>query len=607
MADGRSQPGKFDTVIAGGLVFDGRGSPARVADVGIQGGLVTAIEADLPKDGARVLDAQGRFVTPGFVDLHTHYDAEVEVAPGLSESVRHGVTTVVLGSCSLSLAVGTPDDLADMFCRVEAIPDRIVRPILRERKTWSTHGEYLEHLETLALGPNVAAFVGHSAIRAHVMGLERSVDRSVRPTADELQRMEAMLEEALDQGYLGVSLQTLPWDKMGGDKDYRSRPLPSTFGSWSEYRRLTRILRRRGAVLQGVPNISTKVNVSLFLLESAGIFRPRLKTTVISMMEPRANPGIHRVIGSVSRFANRFLRADFKWQALPNVFDLWADGVDLVVFEEFGAGAAALHLEDALERRELLLDPAYRAYFKKQWTSRFLPRAFHRDFNLSKILECPEPDLVGKSFVDVARERGVHPVDAFLDLVAKHGDALRWYTVMCNERRSSVEEIVQHEDVLIGFSDAGAHLRQMAHYNFPLRLLKLVRDAEARGEPIMTMERAVHRVTGEIGAWLGIDAGVLAPDRRADIVVVNPEGLDETLDRVDYAPIQGYGDDYLRLVRRNERAVDAVLIGGREVVEHGQPLPALGAERTGCVLRANTRSGAAGATPAASPSRSPAP
>jgi N-acyl-D-aspartate/D-glutamate deacylase len=588
MADGRAPGGRFDTVVVGGLVFDGRGSPPRVADVGVSHGVVTAVEPDLPRDAAQVIEAAGRWVTPGFIDLHTHYDAEIEVAPGLSESVRHGVTTVVLGSCSLSMAVGEPDDLADMFCRVEAIPDRIVRPILRARKSWATHGEYLSHLEHLPLGPHVAAFAGHSAIRAHVMGLERSVER-VRPTADELGRMERLVEDALDEGYLGVSIQTLPWDKMGGQKDYRSRPLPSTFGTWSEYRRLTRILRRRGAVLQGVPNISTKVNVSLFLLESAGGFvRKPLKTTVISMMEPRANPGIHKVIGAVSRFANRFLDADFKWQALPNVFDLWADGVDLVVFEEIGAGTAALHLEDALERKKLLLDPKYRKWFKKQWTSRWLPRAFHRDFNQSTILACPNPSVIGKSFVDVGRERGVHAVDAFLDLVAEHGDQLRWYTIMCNERRRSIEEIVRHDDVLIGFSDAGAHLRQMAHYNFPLRLLKLVRDAEQRGEPIMSPARAVHRLTGEIGEWLGIDAGVLDVGKRADLVLVDPEKLDDALDRVDYAPIEGFGDDYLRPVRRNDAAVDAVFISGRMVVEKGKPLSLLGRERTGGVLRAAT-------------------
>ncbi|WP_163997494.1 N-acyl-D-amino-acid deacylase family protein [Pyxidicoccus caerfyrddinensis] len=578
----------MDLIVENGLVFDGLGTPPRQAHVGIRDGTVAAIsEAPLPRaPHTRVIDATGHWVTPGFIDFHTHYDAEVELAPSLSESVRHGVTTVVVGSCSLSLAVGTPEDLADMFCRVEAIPYATVRSLLEERKQWDTLGGYLEHLDALPLGPNVASLLGHSALRAHVMGLHRSLDSGVRPAEDELRRMEALVREGLDLGYLGLSVQTLKWDKMGGSRDIRSRPLPSTYARWSEYRRLTRLLRERGRVFQGVPNISTKVNVLLFLLESMGLGRKTLKTSVISMMDPRASRGIHRTIGVLSRVANRLLGADFRWQALPEVFDLWADGIDLVVFEEFGAGAAALHLQDAASRADLLKDPEYRARFRRQWTNRFLPRAFHRDFNESRILQCPDASVVGRSFAQVAQEQGRHAVDVFLDLVATHGDALRWYTVMANDRREELERICRHPDILVGFSDAGAHLRNMAHYNFPLRLLRLVREAQKRGEPFMTTERAVHRLTGEIGEWFGLDAGVLAQGRRADLTVINPEGLDAKLDEVAEAPMENFGG-FVRLVRRNDAAVKAVLISGREAVQDGGLSPALGRERGfGRVLRA---------------------
>src|SRR5262249_19139322 len=159
--------------------------------------------------------------------------------------------------------------------------------------------------------------------------------------------------------------------------------------------------------------------------------------------------------------ANRFLGTDLRIQALPEVFDLWADGIDLVVFEEFGAGMAALHRQTEAERAELFRDPAYRRKFKKQWRNRIMPKAFPRDFRYSKILECPDSELVGKSFAEVARERGQDEVDTFLDLLAEHGRKLRWYTVMGNDRRPELEWIVSRPDVLIGFSDAGAHLRQM--------------------------------------------------------------------------------------------------------------------------------------------------
>ncbi|HZI12588.1 MAG TPA: amidohydrolase family protein [Myxococcus sp.] len=579
----------MDVIIENGLVFDGLGSPPRPVHVGIRQGTVASLsESPLPRaPHTRVIDAAGHWVMPGFIDLHTHYDAEVELAPSLSESVRHGVTTVVLGSCSLSLALGTPEDLADMFCRVEAIPYDTVRTLLEERKRWNSLGGYLEHLEALPLGPNVASFLGHSALRAHVMGLHRSLEHRVRPTEDELSRMEALVREGLDLGYLGLSVQTLKWDKMGGTRDVRSRPLPSTYARWSEYRRLTRLLRERNRVFQGVPNISTKVNVLLFLLESAGLLgRKALKTTIISMMDTRASRGVHRLASFLSRAANRLFGANFRWQALPEVFDLWADGIDLVVFEEFGAGAAALHLQEEASRARLLKDPDYRARFRRQWTNRFLPRAFHRDFNQSLILQCPDASVVGKSFAQVAQEQGRHVVDVFLDLAATHGNALRWYTVMANDRREELERIVQHPDILMGFSDAGAHLRNMAHYNFPLRMLRLVREAERRGQPIMPVERAVHRLTGEIGAWFGLDAGVLTEGRRADVVVVNPEGLDAKLDEVAEAPMENF-NGFVRLVRRNDAAVKAVLISGREAVRDGTPAPALGRERGfGRVLRA---------------------
>ncbi|MFY1831937.1 N-acyl-D-amino-acid deacylase family protein [Myxococcus fulvus] len=579
----------MDLIVENGLVFDGLGNPPRKLHVGIQAGKVARLsEGPIERaPGTRVIDATGHWVTPGFIDFHTHYDAEVELAPSLSESVRHGVTTVVVGSCSLSLAVGKPEDLADMFCRVEAIPYDTVRALLEERKSWDTLGGYLDHLDQLPLGPHVASFLGHSALRAHAMGLHRSLDSTVRPSEDELRRMESLVRDGLDLGYLGLSIMTLKWDKMGGSRDIRSRPLPSTYARWSEYRRLTKLLRERGRVFQGVPNISTKVNVVLFLLESMGLWRKTLKTTVISMMDPRASRGIHRLIGVLSRAANKLLGANFRWQALPEVFDLWADGIDLVVFEEFGAGAAALHLQDAASRAGLLKDPGYRAQFRSQWTNRFLPRAFHRDFNQSQILECPDRSVVGKSFAQVAKEQDRDAVDVFLDLIATHGDALRWYTVMANDRLQELEYICKHPDILIGFSDAGAHLRNMAHYNFPLRLLRLVREADKRGESFMTVERAVHRLTGEIGEWLGMDAGVLAEGKRADLVIVNPEGLDAKLDAIAEAPMENFGG-FVRLVRRNDAAVKSVLISGREAVSDGAVSPALGRERGfGGVLRAN--------------------
>jgi N-acyl-D-aspartate/D-glutamate deacylase len=580
-------PAPFDCSIENGLFFDGRGGEPQIRHLGIRDGRVAEISAVpfAPDRSNKVIDARDRWVMPGFVDLHTHYDAEVEIAPGLSESVRHGVTTIFMGSCSLGASLGTPEDIADIFCRVEGIPRSIMLPLLQERMCWETLGEYFDHLEGLSLGPNVASFVGHSNLRMHVMGFDRSVQPKEKPSQAELERMDALLQEGLDLGYLGLSVQTLPWDKLDGDR-FPARPLPSYFAPWSEYRRFTRILRARDRAFQGVPNISTKVNVLLFLLESVGLFRKPLRTTIISLMDIIADRTVCWLVPLITRFFNRVLGADFRMQALPNLFDVWSDGMQLVVFEEFGAGTEAINHVDLDERAQLLRDPDYRRRFRKQWTNFLLPKVYHRDFKYSEVLGCPDVSVVGKSFAQIAEERDCHVVDAFLDLAAEHGEQLRWYSVMANDRRGPLERIASHPDVLIGFSDAGAHLRNMAHYNFPLRMLKLARDAELRGEPFMTMGAAVHRVTGEIAEWFRIDAGVLDEGKRADLVVIDPTKLDESLEEAHEEEMEGFGG-LRRLVRRNDETVDAVMVNGKLAVEHGKPLPALGRDPGfGRVLRA---------------------
>lgn len=573
--------------IAGGLVFDGSGQPPEQVDLRISPGEpVTKLAKDAPiHSDESVVDAAGCFVMPGFVDNHTHYDAEVEVSPGLTESVRHGVTTVVMGSCGLSMAMGEPEALADMFCRVEGIPRNQVLPLLHRVMDWKDAPQYLDHLDTLPLGPNVACLLGHSTLRAHVMGLERSLDRKLRPSREELSKMEGHLREALDAGFIGLSVNTLRWDKMDGER-FRSQPTPSTFARWSELRRFNRILRARGRVWQGVPNLSTKLNLLLFLWESSGLFRRPLKTSVISLVDAKASRPALWLAGTLSQAFNRFLRADFRFQSLPNVFDFWVDGIEVPVFEEFKAGTAALHLTDPSQRRRLLKDPTYRRRFKREWGSQIWGRAYHRDLYETKILQCPDPGTLGKSFGAVAELRGQHPVDAMLDLVADYGERLRWYTVLGNDRPEWLRWLVRHPAVQLGFSDAGAHLRNMAHYHFPLRFLKMVKDSHDEGRPLMSWARAVHRVTGEIGQWLGIDAGLLRPGGRADLVVVDPACLDDRLDPIHEAEMPGF-DGMRRLVRRTEGAVRAVFIQGRLAATLGEPEPELGRKSGfGRVLRA---------------------
>ena len=550
-------------LIQGGTVFDGSGQRSGLrADVLVRDGIVAQIGLDLtaPAD-ATVIDARGMWVTPGFVDLHTHYDAEIEIAPSLGESVRHGITSVLVGSCGLSFAMGTPEDLADQFCRVEAVPRDTVLPLLEKIKDWETPAEYLDHLDSLPLGPNVTAMFGHSAVRASVMGLGRSVDENARPTDAELAEMTGHLNDALDAGYLGMSFNTLPWDKLDGDR-YRSKSTPSVYAKWKEYRHFAKVLRARDRVLQIVPDLQGRVNMTTIAAMSTGLGRKPLKTMVISLIDSVALRGMHRVAGEGTRFANRFLNADMRWQSLPLPFELWVDGLEVPVMEEFGAGTEALHETDLATRQQLLKDPEFRAKFRKQWTNKFASKAWHRDLGEPRIIDCPDATLVGRSFADVATERGVDALDCFLDLQLEFGNDLRWYTVVGNDRLRELEYVVDHPSVLIGFSDAGAHLRNMAYYDFPLHLLRLVTQATREGRELMTPERAVYRLTGEIADYLGIDAGHLEVGKRADIVVVDPETLDDRLDKIAEEDMVGMPELH-RLVRRHDDCVPAVLVNGR--------------------------------------------
>jgi N-acyl-D-aspartate/D-glutamate deacylase len=579
----------YDTIIRNGLWFDGTGGPSAVRNLGIRDGHVVAISADEldATDCPQVVDATGKWVLPGMLDIHTHYDVEVLGGPDLSESLRHGVTTIMLGSCSLSTIHVDGTEAGDLFGRVEAIPRDFVISAVDRHKTWRTCEDYVDALEARPLGPNVAAFIGHSDMRTAVMGLDRATRAEIRPTRSEQTRMEQMLIEALRAGFVGMSSMQLLFDKLDGET-CRSRTLPSTYAKPRELRRLKSLLRKSGRILQSGPDIENPLDIGSQLLQSLGIVRNPLKTSLLSAADVKSNPYAISMMGPVSRFIN-FLGGNFRWQHLPVPFQVYADGIDLVVFEEFGAGAAALHLADEVERNELMRDRDYRRRFRKDYEHKFGVRVWHRDFFDAHIAECPDAALVGKSFGQVGQERGLHPVDAFLDLVLEHGKALRWHTTISNHRPEVLKKMAREPGIQMGFSDAGAHLRNMAFYNMGLRLLRHVRDAERAGTPFMTVEAAVHRLTGELADWYRLDAGHLRVGDRADIAIVDPEHLDDQLDAYAEEPVEQYGG-LSRMVNRNDAAVPAVFVGGRQVFASGVPSELVGRTRTGRFLRAAHRS-----------------
>jgi N-acyl-D-aspartate/D-glutamate deacylase len=576
-------------LIRNGTVYDGKGAPGVGCDLLVRDGKIEQMAPHgtlaAAMSEAIEIDASSCWVLPGFLDTHTHYDAELALSPGLIESVRHGVTTVVVGSCSVSFVAAAPEDCSDMFTRVEAVPREVVLPLLRDLKRWDTPSGWRRWIDGHPLGPNVGSFLGHSDIRTRAMGLARAVT-SDRPTAEEQALMERLLEEALDCGFLGLSCMTNPWDRLDGEREW-SRPLPSTFAGRRERGRLLEILRRRGRIHQSAPNLVTRFNVLGMALASAGWLRRPLKTTLITLMDLKADPYVFHLAKALTWITNRVLRGIMRWQSPPVPFDLYYDGWDSVLFEEFPAGQK---IRDAAKekgvRKKLLSDPQFRADFRRDLRRRLAPRVWHRDFSDTLILEAPDSSLVGKSFAQVAALRGADPVDTFLDLLLEYDREIRWHTCLANHRPEVLADIMRYSDTLMSFADSGAHLRNMAFYNFPIRMLKQVLSAQRAGTPIMSIERAVFRLTGELGEWFGLDAGTLEVGARADIVVLDPARLDGRVEKIRMQP-WSETHTFPRLVNEGD-AARHVFIGGVEVVRDGQPLPPLGKRRTGRFLEARS-------------------
>ncbi|MGH3564179.1 MAG: N-acyl-D-amino-acid deacylase family protein [Mycobacterium sp.] len=589
----------YDAIVRNGLWFDGTGSPPQIRTLGIRDGIVARVVSEaaagpLDETGCPdVIDAAGKWITPGFVDVHTHYDAEVLLDPGLRETVRHGVTTVVMGNCSMSTVYSDPEDCADMFSRVEAVPRRFVLAALQGHKTWSTAADYVRALDELPLGPNVTSLVGHSDLRTAVLGLGRATDDATKPTDAELDRMAALLDEALDAGLPGMSGINSGLDKLDGDR-YRSRTLPSTFATWREQRKLYNVLRRRGRILQSAPDLvkPSSSGLRLFLASSRIFgFGRSVRVSLLASADAKGTPGGARMLGYVTRLINAVLGAPVRFQHLPIPFELYSDGIDLPVFEEFGAGTAALHLRDELQRNELLADTAYRRRFRREFDRKKLgPTLWHRDLYDAVIIECPDKSVIGKSFGQIADERGLHPLDAFLDVLVDNGERnVRWTTIVANHQPRVLDKLAGEPSIHMGFSDAGAHLRNMAFYNFGLKLLRRVLDADRAGHPFLTIEKAVYRLTAEIADWFGLDAGTLRQGDRADFVVIDPAGLDDSLSVYHEEAVDFYGG-LRRMVNRSDAAVVATGVGGAVVYRNGVFRDGYGTTaKSGRFLRATTR------------------
>ena len=617
---------QWDLLVAGAKVFDGEGTPGRVEDVAIKDGVVAARGRDLPREAAaQCIDANNQWLLPGMLDIHTHLDLEVEVAPALEEVVRHGTTTVLVGNCSLGTCFGAQETdgqepIVDCFTRVENIPKSVLRKCA-ETMTWDNPEDYLKHFENLNLGPNIAAFVPHSMLRIEVMGLDASISRA--PTELELQKMEQILEGAMELGYLGLSTDGLPFHYLSNDP-HTDKRIPTQFASFKELRRLLNVVRKYDRVWQTTPIIENRLKALFyFTLTSGRLFGKPLKTSALSAMEMTAAPNSSKLFLGVAKLLNsKLLDGRLHFQALGTNFRVWSDGIVSPLFEELSSTAEliALEYDDFEGRKRLMHDPEWVERFRKEWRhgrtgDDFASWKAKRGLPDSLVIREPEKLIFdgapcsewdGESFADVmaraqkfqagdssvARSDAereafekielplIDDADFALHMLRSYDKSFRFYADVANAENRSTLEFLLHENTLTGFNDSGAHITNMAFFDSNLMSLKLAKE---QGEDVVA--KVVKRLTKDPADTFGLDAGSLAIGSRADMVLINPQAFDgwepdQTRELV-YREIF----EHEQMVNRPVGIVDSVYISG-ELAWGGESGPgeALGAKPLGQYL-----------------------
>ena len=613
----------WDVLIRGALVFDGSRKLPQQADVAVADGRIAAIEPQLPTASAdSIVEAQGCWLMPGLLDIHTHFDLEVEIEPQLPEAVRHGTTTVLVANCSLGLAFGNQrrdgaDPIVDCFARVENIPKTVLSRIA-DVAIWNDSKVYLDHFEHIALGPNLAPMIPHSMLRIEVMGLNDSVNRE--PTERELQQMGALLEKGMREGYVGFSTDGLPFHYLA-NRPNTQKQIPTQFAPYLELKALTDIVRRWDRVWQATPpKDDPKAVFRNFLLTSGRLHGKPLKITAVAALDVFMNRLILKMALLMTRILNsRFLDGRFRLQALSAPFKIWSDGVVTPLAEEVPElrRLIELDLDDRVGRAAIMNDPAWVEAFYRMWNrgkhgftmarmKRWLRvdgNVLSRDLRDMTIDTCPQAEWNGETLQAVFmrllnwKKTGIgartpSEVEAFetfptapgdgeffLHLLRRFDTNLRWWTVSANRSPKVMRKLLFHPQLLPGFNDSGAHLTNMAFFDGNLRTLKIAQE-----DGMARVAHAVHRLTREPAEFLGLNVGRLQVGDRADLVLVDPERLRA------WDPEGTYRYEWRecfknhQLVNRPDGVVRDVMIAGRFALRQGQYTLEFGQRRFGEVL-----------------------
>jgi N-acyl-D-aspartate/D-glutamate deacylase len=495
----------YDLIIRGGTLIDGTGSPRREGDVGIRDGRIAAL-GDVQGSAENELDASGLVVAPGFVDIHTHYDAQILWDRNLTVSPWHGVTSVVMGNCGFGVAPTRPEH-RDLIMRtlenVEGMSLEALRAGLGEDDwPFESFPEYLDAIEARGSAINVAALVGHTPIRLYVMG-HASTEREA--TEEEVAQMRTIVAEAIEAGAVGLATSKAP-PHMG----YDGRPVPSRLAAFEEVLALAEPLgeQQRGMVQSALgPGLlfdelkqlqqQTGRPVSWTAL-LADAFGPEGHRGVLEMHAEMQAKGIE-VVPQVSC---RPLQMEYQFSS---PFPLESMPCMEPVLKADFEGRKRIYADP--DFREQLKDPSQLSIVTGDWSR-------------TTISQCPtEPELDERNLVEVAEERGLHPVDLALDLALASNLEARFRVAMLNTTESTVAELLTHPAVTLGLSDAGAHAAQLCDAGFSTHLL----GHWVREKGVLTLEEAVRLLTSRAADVFGItDRGRLEPGLAADITLFDP-------------------------------------------------------------------------------------